>query len=280
MNFLKTIQDSIYSPKFYSQLIHKSFDSALGYFFALILIATLFQGLSTFGILLTDTESQVKQIVNEVITFYPQELEINIQGGQVSINAPEPYIIPLGTQLEEATKSNLLVIDTQTPFSTTQFNQYQTVAWLTKDSIIFKNQNSAEIKAYDLSQIKEFKIDRTLIQSWANMLSPWLKFIGPVIFIITLIGLFIFFSFRLLHLLILALIIWVLSKLFKKPLSYSKAYVVSIYAITLPIVVDLFLSLTSNWFHLKGFPFMFSLITIGVVIVNLFLQTDKYPAKD
>ncbi|MBI3485881.1 DUF1189 family protein [Candidatus Daviesbacteria bacterium] len=66
--------------------------------------------------------------------------------------------------------------------------------------------------------------------------------------------------------------IWLLAKAFKHALKYKQAYIISLHAITLSLIVELILMLVRGFSGYIGFPFMFTIITLLVVAINLFLD--------
>jgi len=273
VNFLRKIKNSIYSPGFYASIPQEKLGSAIGYFFLLILFVTIIQSISPVWSFLTVGQTEVKKFVNEVKNIYPSELVIKIQKGKVSTNVQEPYFIPLpGNKNKSAADNfNLVVIDTKTPFSVNQFNQYRTFAWVTEDSIFTKSDN--QIKATDLSKASNITIDKTLVTSLINRFSPWVNLITPLAIIGILLGIYLFHVFRLVYLFFLAVLIWILTKLLKKPLSYGNSYKTGLYAITLGLFAEVFL----GFFKFTGFTFMFTLISLAVVLVNKFSKTEEIP---
>lgn len=267
MNFLKTIQDSIYSPKFYSDVTKKSFKSSFGYFFLLILLLTAIHLVTLISPLLIEAPTALQQFASSVTNCFPKDLEVKITNGQVSTNTKEPYFI---SSCEGDHSQKLAVIDTKTPFSSEKFAEYKVAAWVTKDSVIYQK-NNVESRTYSLTKIKDFKLNKQVLTSYQKMFEPYLKFIGPILLLLSFVGIYLTYNFRLLQLLLLASLIWLLGKIFKYTLSFGQSYKISLYAITLGLIVDLVVSLTSRWTYFHGFPFMVSILTLAVVLVNLIL---------
>lgn len=266
MNFLKTIKNSIYSPSFYASLSKKSFKSSLGYFFLFSLLLTIINLIPLIKPFFTDLPNTVDQTVNKILDCYPQDLEINVKGGEVSLNKEEPYFISSCDQ----EKQNLIVVDTKTPFSSSQFDNYRVFAWITKDSVVFKK-NDFETRTYSLNKVDNFKVNKQVLESIKNQFYPYMKFLGPVLLLLSFLGIYLSYGFRLIQLLLLASLIWLLGKLFKHVLSYGQSYKLGLYAITLGLIFDLIGNLTGKLTGIYGFPFMVSFLTLGVVIINLFL---------
>jgi hypothetical protein len=264
MQFFKNIGSSIHSPKFYSDLPKKSFKQSFGYFFLLILLLTSIHLIFLIKPLFVEAPKAIQNVAQDLINCFPKDLELKIVEGKASVNKEEPYFI-------SACKGNgfLAVIDTKTPYSSEKFEALKVPIWITKDAVIYKKSN-VENRTYNLSKIKDFNLNKNTISSYQKMYEPYLKFVGPVLFTLTALGIYILYIFRLVHLLILALIIWLMSKIFNKTLNYSTSYKIGLYAITLGLIVDLAVNLTSKYTHFFGFPFMVTILTLAVVFVNLF----------
>lgn len=279
MNFLQTIKNSIYSPSFYQQAPQRSFWSGLGYFLLLVLLLTVIKTAEASQSLLLIGNQQIQSLVDEMISYYPEELEVKISRGQVTTNVQEPYFIK-PTSSDTATKlneegedlENIVVIDTKTPFSAAQFNKYNTTAWLTKDSLFYKDKS--QIKAFDLTTVQDFTLNKEFIDSWVSKISPYFKFVGPVLILFAFLGIYFLYTGRLIYLLILAFLVWILLKLLKKPLTYSQSYKVGLFAMTLPLLLELLLGITDPLLHFQGFPFMFTVATLIVVTIN-FIRPPK-----
>ena len=216
-------------------------------------------------------QSEVVKVLNETSNFYPNELEIKIDKGQVSTNVNEPYFINTPGSIDSIDNMDrLIVIDTKTPFSASKFNEYKTAVWLNKDTVFYRGDRSSEVKAYDLSKIDNFTIDKDVINSLAEKIRPWIKFVAPLLSIAIFIGVYISYDFRLLYLLFLALIILLLSRILKKNLTYVNSYKLGLYGMTLGLIIETLQSLTSGFVHFQGFPFMFTLISLAVIYINYF----------
>lgn len=272
MNFVKKIISSVYSPSFYQEVIHQSFWKALRYYLLLSLLLTLIGVVSLFQTIGQKIPATVENVVKQAIDFYPPELVVTINQGQVSTNVEEPYFINLpATEDKIDQPNNLLVIDTKTPFSSTQFNQYKTIAWLTKDSLFYLNSDSnrGEIRGMDLSKVNDFSVNKNLVSDLSNKSAPWLKVLGPILLMLTGLGIYLSFGFRLIYLLIFTLIVWIVLIVTKRRLSYRQLYKMGIYAMTPALILSQLVSASQNFSNFQGFPFMFTIITLVVVILNL-----------
>lgn len=271
MNFLRKIQNSIYSPEFYSNSQKFSFSSALGYFAILILILTVAQSIYPIWLFSTAGQREIKNLTSRVSSAYPKELEVKIINGKVSTNVKEPYAIAIPSEDNSGQRENLVVLDTKTPYSAAKFNEYRSLIWVTRDSVFVKEDKNGQTRAFDLSSANNFTLNKNAVDSFAVKASPWLKLITPVVIIAILAGIFFIYFLRLFYFLFLALLVFILLKLIKKPLSYGKAYMVVLYAVTLGFIVEAITIIV----HQQSFPFMLTVITLLVVLFNFYSQPNK-----
>lgn len=216
--------------------------------------------------LLIEAPKELQGFATQIINCFPKDLEVKITNGQLSINAKEPYFI----YSCEKNPDKLVVVDTKTPYSSNQFDEFKVAAWVTKDSIAYKR-NNYETRSYSLAKIKDYKLNKEVLNSYQNIISPYLKFVGPLFLLLTFIGIYLSYDFRLIQLLMIAALILVLGKIFKQNLSYGQSYKIGLYAITLGLIIDVIVDLTGRWTGIYGFPFMVTIITLAVVLVNLIL---------
>ncbi|HSA84531.1 MAG TPA: DUF1189 family protein [Patescibacteria group bacterium] len=265
MNFFEKIAASIYSPKFYQHILQDSTKSAIGFFTLFVLVLTIAQTIILFffhGFI--NFQGTVKTEVNRLVQSYPDDLIVTITNGIVTTNVQEPYVIPLPntTMYEAETKTNLIVIDTKTPFSATDFKKYNSYVWLTKDALFIAD--DTDIRSLDLTEVGNLTINQSLLSSLYKTFSPWLNIITPILTVFMLLGIFIGYFLRLVYLFLLALLIMLLTKLMKKSVSYGQAYRVGIYAMTPAFLFDLLLLFVPS----LHFPFLFSIVTLGIVFIN------------
>lgn len=276
MNFFRTIQNSIYSPQFYKTIPQKTLWQAVKYFILLILLLTTISILALFQNLVIETPKIIQDYIQKTINCFPDDLEIKISGGEVSTNVEEPYFITDCDPLSGVGGMKIAVVDTKTPFAQAKFEEYNTLVWVTKDAVSIKDKDY-QTRIYSLKGAQDFTLTKQSINSFYNKFSPYLKWVGPVILALTFFGIFIVYLLRLSQLLITSSLIWLLGKIFKHELNYSTSYKVSLFASTLGLIVDLIVSTTSQYTHFYGFPFMFTFLTLGIVVINLFLPKRTVP---
>ena len=277
MTILSKIKSSIYSPSFYAEVQKKSLGSAFGYFFLLILLVSLIGTFPVIFSFVTKGQNELKSIISDVKNKYPQELEVKIKDGVASTNVVEPYVIPMTSDMKNETTGlqNLLVIDTKTPFSITQYKKYNAAVWLTKDGVYYRSNNTEEVRSQPLEKFGNVTINKKYVDEMVGKISPWIKYLAPILLIVIIIGLFLFHMLRLAYLFFFALCALLLAKAMKKSLSYGTAYKVGLYAITLGFIVELF-----QWFlGMTNIPFLFTVVSLIVVYINLKNQPATKSSK-
>lgn len=275
VEFFTTLKNSIYNPKFYSNIAKQSSFAALGYFLLLVTLLTLIRTATLFYPLYIQTPQSAKSFIESVKSYYPNELEVKINQGKVSSNVNEPYFILFPNSIDYFTGEieNILVIDTKTPFTASQFKDYSTIAWLASDNLFVKDKSSS-FRAIDLSKIDNFTFNQQTLVFLIDKVKPWLGLIGPALLLMAFIGIFITYLVYFLWLLVIALGIMLITRLAGKKQGFSLSYKTSLYAVTLGFLVQLIIGTTKPWTGFAGFPLMGTLITLGVVYWN-FKQVKK-----
>ena len=271
MSFFKDIKSAIYSPDFYTKINKRSLGTSLKYFFGLVLLLTLINVLMMSYELAVKIPGEIRSFISQATGSIPEDLTVVIDKGRVTTNTQEPLFIPfpeLNNEIGQDSLNNILVIDTKTPYSSTQFNQYKTLFWLTNDSLFYQNREFDQ-RSIDLSKSDNFTVNRNLIADWVSKINPWLNALGPILIFLVFIGLFIGFSFNLIYFMFLAVLIFFLSSIFKWGLSYSSSYKTAIYCSTLSFFIDLILFNTGIYTGFFGFPFLFTLTGLCIATVNL-----------
>jgi hypothetical protein len=258
--FVATIVGSIYSPPFYLSIPRRSSGAAATYFLVLALFLAVARVTTALPAILT-LHDQAPRWLDAAVDYYPDGLEIRISGGQVSTNMPEPYRVPLPANARPPT--NLLVIDTKTPFSIDQFTRYDTLIWLTHDALHARDENG--IRTQDLSQVGDVTIDKGIARAFGEVVRPWLGLIAPALLPFALIGMYLLNLSRLLYLLLFAFVIWLVLRIFNRPAGYGLAYKTGLYAMTLPLIVETIVALAGVR---VAIPFMFSFEIVAVLALN------------
>ncbi|MBI2464431.1 DUF1189 family protein [Candidatus Peregrinibacteria bacterium] len=267
MSFFTNIGKSIYSPEFYANIPQKKLRTVLGYFFLLALFLAFIASIAPALKLFTEGEKEARVFIDNVVKLYPPELEIYIRNGEVSTNSElEPIFINVPENFSEELKGyKLAVIDTKTPFSFEKFQEYRSFAWITKDAIVMEQGEREQVRAFNLSKMPDTDINQKKITKLVEKILPW---IGPFKIFLCF-GIFIgnYFSFiwRISYLFFFALLVWLVAKIAKKPFSYGASYKIGTHAITLGLIIETLFRIA----RASGFSYMFTLISLVVVLVNI-----------
>ena len=275
MGFFNTLKSAVYDPEFYKRIPKIGLGSAIGYFFLLALIFTVLNAVFLSNDLLRKAPEELKKAISEATSSYPEDLVVELNQGRVSTNTREPFFVPFPegeTEVDGEDINNLLVIDTTTPYSAAQFEQYKTLIWVTQDSVFYRDSNEFQQRSIDLSEMENIKVDKDFINYWVGQVNPWLVYVGPGLLLIVTLGMFIGFAFNLVYFLFLAVFIFFLSSIFKWGLGYGDAYKTAIYSSTLAFIVDMVIFNTGIYTGFFGFPFLFTLISLCVTTINLQAQ--------
>jgi hypothetical protein len=267
MSFFQNILNSIYAPQFYKSLPKKSLGSAFGYYFLLSLLLTIITVVAAIFPITNGVKEFTDKMIPELVNKYPVNLQISIKNGKVSTNVDEPYFIKLPSQKGEAPQ-NLLVIDTKDPFRDDVFEKYNTVAVLTKDHFYYKDTSKGEIRGNDLKNVEDFTLNKTVITNFLKHISPYFIFITPFILLFMFLGLYLAYTVGLIHVAIVALLLFLLLKVVKPSLSYKESFKATLFGITLGLILEALFSITGSLIHFHGFPFMTTIVTLAIIILN------------
>ncbi len=250
-SFVYVFKNSAFKPAYYQEILQAPFKFSLKYFLLLFLILSFLTAATLSFFLYQEVNPFLNQLKTQLPDFYPEKLEIQITDGQVTTNVAEPYFVPLNPDffpeeikqgLKNIPTQNILVIDTQA--NPSDIRQYQTFTLLTKSDLAFMAENN-EIRIQSLEEIKDFTLNRQLINNlWAKV-TPYFPYLIPGM--ITLSLLFLPLATILAKFIYLALfssVTLIVVRLFrpkvKSPLqsiNYKKSLQINLHAITLPTII-------------------------------------------
>ncbi len=244
MNIFKEIKENIYSPEYYKTVLSTaSLKPSLVYLAKLSLLVSLVGGIA-FALAIPNFSKTFHTEVSSIIAGYPDDLTVSIQKGSVSINKPEPYVLPITESMAQNTDTknnvqydNLVVIDTVNPFSIDQFREYSTVMLVTKNEIVAYKDASGQIQIIPLSKFGDAEITKSWLQEKSNSLDRLLPFIfGFLVLAAFGIGFCSSFLGTLLVVLFYGLLLFLIAKVKKWNLSYKKSYQISIHIVTVVVI--------------------------------------------
>lgn len=268
MQFFQTFLSSIYGPTFYKSLPKKTLKEAIVYYFLLSLLLTFLSVLSFIVPTYTRVNELTENTIPKLIQRYPKNMEIRIKNGEVSANVTQPYAVQSPSRDPQSPK-NLLVIDTKNKISNDLFEKYDTLLLLGKYHVYYKDEQSREIRETDLSEIKNVTLSKASIEGFIEKISPSFAFITPLILFFVFIGMYIGYAFGTIKVLLIAFWLFLVLKGLKPALSYKDSLKVACYGVTTGLIVEILFLITSPLFHLQGFPFMLTFLTLSISIINL-----------
>ncbi len=271
MNFINKIRDSIYSPSFYQEIINQTLGSALKYFFKLVFVVSLLSSIVLSFIAIPNITKLINESKVKAVEEYPVGLEIKLEKGVVSTNVEEPYFVKVVDSVKEdinnsnQTKDveNFVVINTKKDFSSEDLAGYKTLVLITKDSFVYES--NGQITVQSLRAVPNVTVNKENIINWIQKYGTTVDYIKYSVPFVIFAGLFISHSFLLVYFFFVALLIFVITKIAKMSLTYKDSYKITVYASTLSII----LSLVARFLSLNTFNFMFTLVILGVAIINL-----------
>jgi len=175
-------------------------------------------------------QSEFSYIINREAPKYVRQLPaITIEKGKVSIDKPEPYFIS-----DEKTGAHWAVIDTTGGI--TSLEGSKAVLLLTKTSLIVKS-DDRESRTLDLSGIDNLVVDRSSMYTILESLEDWVAvFVYPFAVIFS-------FLYRVIEVLILALMGTLIAKTVKTSLDYRTLVRLASVSITPVLICGAFLVL-------------------------------------
>lgn len=248
MKFWRIFESSIYGPSFYRAIVERRAAGAFGYFALLVLIASLMVSanpiadVAEFVFQSSDEKGTLRE---EVLSIYPDELEITFRNGEISTNVSEPYFIPFPETFKDkggedaGYPENLLVIDTGKPISADDFDALDTFVILGRDSVgVYQpGRKKVQIQNMENASAEYFVLDKDRFASFVGTAEGFARWFGfALLFLIPLLIFSLWLSGYLLYLLFGALVIWIVAKIRGAPWGYGTSYKAGLHLLTLPIL--------------------------------------------
>ncbi len=265
--FPQILVKSISSREFYQSALKDKFSRALGYFLILTILLAIFKSVAISFAVIPALSQFVDKVATNIVNLYPSDLSVTIEGGKLTTNAKQPYLIPVSNldkilpqaksdinPTNQPEPENLLVIDTNA--SPSDFPKYKTDVLVTKTGFVISDNQTSGYRFYPFSSDTNVTIDRRYIRSLWSQFSPYTKWIVPVVTAVIWIGLLLWYpSWYSTYLLVGALLLKLILKISGTSLSYGSLYKVGLYSMTLPILVIYFI----DGFGISV-PFLFTII--------------------
>lgn len=249
MNFFIQMRESVIDFKFYNSIKNNRFSRSFVYLLLLFLIIYCVNGTRTF----IATRIGVDELAASLSTSIP---EFRLEDGEFSFEGEMPYYISSST--DEA-----FVIDTTGQLSESVLKDVSSGMLITKNMLYVKR-SEIETREFSLTELKGITLTKSKVLEFLPKLS-W------IVFIFIAFGFIFVLGWKLLNAVILALVGLIISAVMKRRLKYGNLLNISIYALTLPMLIQLAV-------NLYGYPIPnFWLIYWGISIlyVSMAVKSSK-----
>lgn len=280
MEFFKDIKNSIYSPKYYQELLAKPFSYSIKYYVLLVVMLSLIVAIFFSVAMVPHMKSMLDVFGDKILAYYPSELKIDIKNGQVSTNVQEPYFVKMPEELKneknlrinDSTNKDfqyLLVVDTKSEIGNIeQFKSYNAAFFLTKDTMISYNKNGG-ISIQPLQNSINFTLDKSKVEFFINKIKPYTILVYPLMFMGVFLVTAIILLVKLIYLFFGALLIWLVIRVQKIKIGYGKSYQLGLHLVTLGIFLDTLIYGVQLYFPLRVFAFFFTVVLAITTLLNI-----------
>lgn len=248
--FFYSFKRSLFDLKYYRDVATAGFGFSLKYLWFLVFIFFVIKTIGLAGAYIHN-RPQITPGVNRLISyaqdFYPEELELKVENGQLSTNVEEPYYIELDRNLRGGDERHFLIIDTEG--SIEDYPRYNTYVLATRNAMVYPSKsNNSQVSQTSVFYFRDLKngftFDRNEYDFLIDNVRPYASRAVYFVDWFVSIGLLFFLFFGSLFwtiaimvgLLALTFVVWLVSLLLRKPYGYGDLYKMGMHAVTWPIV--------------------------------------------
>lgn len=232
----------------------KMLKEGVGRAFLYLLFFTLIFG-SIGGI---DTIVGVKQFVDDLKTEEANELPFfTFTDGELFVEGAMPLIV-------QEDDTSILIIDTTGRTNPDILDDYQTGVLILNDRLVQK-ENSIQTSEISFKEFRGFDFDKYQFINWIDLISGFLVVGLIIIFIFYLLF---FYLGKMFSALLLSVFGLIFKAIQKSKISYGQLYSAGIYALTLPVIIDIILSLFDYnlaWYFYYAIALIFLWVAIKFV---------------
>ncbi len=252
---------SFYSTDLYKDVALNKKGTGFGYLFLLLAFCWLLLSISLDFTVDSVLDKQAPAIISQVP-------EISIIDGHAYVDAVQPYYIN-----DPETGGVIAILDTTGKI--TSLEGQEAVVLLTEKNVIVK-ENEVETRAYELSEIVEFRMNQGTLTHWVEMTKSYLCMI---IYPFALLSSFIY---RIIQLLFYAVFGLVFASALKVELDYQQSLRLSVIAVTPAIIINTVLWSFSTALPMGGFLYFILTMTYLYLGVKAIGETgpEEAEAKD
>lgn len=244
MNFFIQMKESVIDTKFYRQIKDNSFGRSFAYLLILGLIAYCMYA----TIMFLGMQGMIDDLASQLSSSIP---DFKLANGEFTFAGKSPFIINGGSD-------EVFIIDTTGKTNEAALQSATIGILITKDSVYAKQK--ADIRRLDLRETKGITLTKADVAAFL----PRLK---TILLIVMAFGFLAALGWKLLNALLLAIIGLMINESIKTDLKFSHIFNFSIYALTLPILLELAVFLSGFRFPL--FFVIYWFISIAYVIMAI-----------
>ena len=280
--FGKTLIKSLTEPKYYTDVLKAPFSFSFKYLLTLFFFILFIQGL-IFSLSIIPLIPKIPHYVSEgkkiVKSFYPPELTVTVKDGNVRTNVDEPYAIPFPPQFKE-NNMNFAVIDTKA--SVEDAKKYNTLLFITKNAVVYPDTSSKG--GYKVNFLSDFKgyliLNNEVYNRLVDKILPYFDYLPIFIYVMFVFALlfmpffgsFFYLSGVLFYLLFLSILLFIVTKIMKKGLSYVQVFHLGMHGITFSLVF----STLKTIFNVQiPYPYTLPFILWMLLVFNSLKQTHE-----
>lgn len=285
--FAKTYWNSLTKPSYYKDIKDAKFSFSLKYIFSLFLLTSLILGISI-SVRILSFIPQAPKFAQDTKSFlvetYPTELKLTLKEGKITTNVKEPYFIDLAEDKKMVVAPFTHLIAIKTKGTSDDIKDLSSLLLITEDSLIVsEGTQSASYRAIDLKDAlakipSGVSMDKTLFTSILDKFTPEALKIMPRIIMAIALLFFIFYPlirgtfgllFQAVFLLPAALILFIVAKLLKKNLTFTKMYQMSLQGLTIPVTVSFLFAFPALYPYISLISWLAFFVFMFVVISKL-----------
>jgi hypothetical protein len=240
MSFFKQVRESVIDYQFYNKIKNNSFAKSFVYLLLLFLI------IYSLGAICDYT-----YIGNELDVVASQTM---FDKGNLIFNGPMPYYLIKDDQ-------NLFVIDTTGKITVDNMNQVYNGILFTNEAMIVKNLGQVKINYY-----KDLKINNEDLQNYFYIFHYVIIFALVLAFVL-------FLASKVVNAVLLALFAMAINHIYKTNLRFGALLNISIYALTLPMLLELAIKLSG--YGMPIFSLLYWAVSIAYITRVLIYERDS-----
>ena len=253
-------------------MLNAGFSFSFKYFVAFSFILGIMLTIFVCSMILPPLNHFSDRFLTRAVNLYPPGLEIQITDGTLTVNKNEPIRIPIPYELitdvppaiSDQKQKYLLTIDTKA--KTDDYEKSQSLLLLTENQLVAPDEGSG-YSVYPFSEVTGVKINKETVDQIIRGAAPFVKALPYLVTAILFIIMAIFLPLsRLFSLLLLTFITMIFAKLLHLKLTYRQLYQLGLHALTVPVLIQVIMTLFSL---IPPLPFFNSIVYLLYFLVIL-----------